>query len=225
MRKWFVLSALVVLAVAASLPASATVPLTSTGPFTGDYSETWESFQTYPAGPYYLGNPTSIMGGEASISNGYMYIYQPGAADFSLDQYGNATVSDGINGMGMDCFTNTVTITAEDTWSSFGAYWGAIYAQPTVYIEAFDIDGKLIDAVKFSYEGINGRNDNPLIWHGWTSDIAIKSLTYTGDCVVIDGLQANEYKQTSAVPEPATLLGFGLPMLMVGLGKLKSLRK
>ncbi len=29
----------------------------------------------------------------------------------------------------------------------------------------------------------------------------------------------------SAVPEPATLLGFGIPMLMVGLGKLKSLRK
>jgi hypothetical protein len=28
-----------------------------------------------------------------------------------------------------------------------------------------------------------------------------------------------------AVPEPATLLGFGLPMLMVGLGKLRGLRK
>lgn len=29
----------------------------------------------------------------------------------------------------------------------------------------------------------------------------------------------------AAVPEPATLLGFGVPMLMVGLGKIKSLRK
>jgi formylglycine-generating enzyme required for sulfatase activity len=29
----------------------------------------------------------------------------------------------------------------------------------------------------------------------------------------------------STVPEPATLLGFGLPMLMVGLGKLRGLRK
>lgn len=28
-----------------------------------------------------------------------------------------------------------------------------------------------------------------------------------------------------AVPEPATLLGFGIPMLMVGLGKLRQLRK
>jgi|GEM_PF-4556195 len=31
--------------------------------------------------------------------------------------------------------------------------------------------------------------------------------------------------KTSAVPEPATLLGFGIPMLMIGLSKLKSLRK
>jgi hypothetical protein len=29
----------------------------------------------------------------------------------------------------------------------------------------------------------------------------------------------------TAVPEPATLLGFGLPMLMIGLGKLRGLRK
>jgi hypothetical protein len=29
----------------------------------------------------------------------------------------------------------------------------------------------------------------------------------------------------AAVPEPATLLGFGLPMIMIGLGKLRNLRK
>jgi len=31
--------------------------------------------------------------------------------------------------------------------------------------------------------------------------------------------------KVAAVPEPATLLGFGLPMLMVGLGKLRNMRK
>jgi hypothetical protein len=31
--------------------------------------------------------------------------------------------------------------------------------------------------------------------------------------------------RVQAVPEPATLLGFGLPMLMIGLGKLRGLRK
>jgi formylglycine-generating enzyme required for sulfatase activity len=33
------------------------------------------------------------------------------------------------------------------------------------------------------------------------------------------------YTPAQAVPEPATLLGFGLPMLMIGLGKLRGLRK
>lgn len=36
---------------------------------------------------------------------------------------------------------------------------------------------------------------------------------------VMDNLTVN------TVPEPATLLGFGIPMLMVGLGKLRGLRK
>ncbi len=34
-----------------------------------------------------------------------------------------------------------------------------------------------------------------------------------------------DIKGCSPVPEPATLIGFGLPMLMVGLGKLKNMRK
>lgn len=39
----------------------------------------------------------------------------------------------------------------------------------------------------------------------------------------MDNLTVNE--AVNAVPEPATLLGFGIPMLMIGLGKLKGLRK
>jgi len=41
----------------------------------------------------------------------------------------------------------------------------------------------------------------------------------------IDVVYDFEKDAPAAVPEPATLLGFGIPMLMVGLGKLKSLRK
>jgi len=37
--------------------------------------------------------------------------------------------------------------------------------------------------------------------------------------------QVDVVRTTSAVPEPTTLLGFGLPMLMIGLGKLRGLRK
>ena len=49
--------------------------------------------------------------------------------------------------------------------------------------------------------------------------IDIKTIAgYTGGGAYIQA-------RTNAVPEPATLLGFGLPMLMIGLGKLRQLRK
>jgi len=40
-----------------------------------------------------------------------------------------------------------------------------------------------------------------------------------------DALAVTPRQSPAAVPEPATLLGFGLPMLMVGLGKLRGLHK
>ena len=56
-------------------------------------------------------------------------------------------------------------------------------------------------------------------------------LYYEGDSSSVYGYQDTgglvtrfDYT-TAAVPEPATLLGFGIPMLMVGLGKLRGLRK
>lgn len=50
---------------------------------------------------------------------------------------------------------------------------------------------------------------------------------YPGDAhqfIPADQLQIN-VESPRAVPEPATLLGFGLPMLMIGIGKLRGLRK
>ena len=40
-----------------------------------------------------------------------------------------------------------------------------------------------------------------------------------------DFQMGTDYSAPAAVPEPATILGFGIPMLMVGLGKLRGLRK
>ena len=46
-----------------------------------------------------------------------------------------------------------------------------------------------------------------------------------GDGWAIDFLTIGVTTSPKPVPEPATLLGFGLPILMVGLGKLKQFRK
>jgi len=50
------------------------------------------------------------------------------------------------------------------------------------------------------------------------------TATYFGSYPGIDAVSLKSVSPT-AVPEPATLLGFGIPMCMVGLGKLRRLRK
>ena len=50
--------------------------------------------------------------------------------------------------------------------------------------------------------------DFSLEWHGWASTVGIAALTYTGDYVVNDGLQAN-----AVVPEPGTLTLTGIGLL------------
>jgi len=61
---------------------------------------------------------------------------------------------------------------------------------------------------------------------GVSSSVAIGKITiWSGPSPAIDNVTFGNTKAPAAVPEPATLLGFGIPMLMVGLGKIKSLRK
>src|SRR5207249_9497391 len=66
-------------------------------PVVGNLTETWESFPNYIDNPsFYLTDPTTIMGGGASISSPVMAVYEPGAgAAFSLADSGLAQVSDG----------------------------------------------------------------------------------------------------------------------------------
>ncbi len=233
MRKWFVLAALVVLAIAGSLPASAALN-TWTQPITSDYYEGWEEFANYTVDDdgnlISLGDPADIMN-DGSISaarissDNPMLVYKPGTVEFGIGTVDAKSID--TQGMGLYPLTNAdtsqmATITVSNVtkpWSSFGACW-ASFGNTEIKVIAYYASPTDFDTIVFT----PGANDGSLIWHGWTSDKSITKLEYTGQMVAIDGLRADR-KQTSAVPEPATLLGFGLPMLMVGLGKLKSLRK
>ena len=181
---------------------NARAALTSIGPFTGSLSETWESFNNYnyPSFITYLPSVTTIMGGAATISNPFMAVYEPGAgATFGLSANGSAGVSDGTKGMGIDRAGQTATISFLNPIFDFGAYWGN--ASSTVSL-GFS-DGS---SASFSY---SRPGDGVLEWHGWNSTSGISSISYVGDYVVIDGLQAQ-----AVVPEPATatvaLLGLGV---------------
>lgn len=200
-----------------TLPAGAQV--TSTGPFTGSASETWESFLRYPSNPsFYQSNPTAIFGGAATISNGYMAVYEPSTgASFGLGSSGPAQVSDGTKGMGVDRPGQTTTIQFSSPVSAFGGYWGA--SGSTVTLSFFDAFANLIDTQAFGYDR-SQFSDGLLEWHGWNSTTGIGAITYSGDFVVNDGLQINT-ANVSAVPEPSAMA----LLLMGGLPLAKKLRR
>ena len=200
--------------IAAPYASAVVTPVPS--PVVGNLTETWEAFPNYVDNPdFYLTDPTTIMGGGASISNPVMAIYEPelGAA-FGLGDSGLAQVSDGTKGMGLDTSAET-TITFTKPVFLFGAFWGAAtgagFPSPaTVTVSFYDAFDQLIDTEPFTYVR---PGDGLLEWHGWQSTNGIKKLTYTGDFVVNDGLQA------STVPEPGTLALTGIGLLgLLGYG-------
>ncbi len=177
--------------------------ITPIAPFTGTQTETWESFNNYKTGPTYLNNPTAILGGTASIENPYMVVYESagGQANFGLAYNGNAKTADGIKGMGIDREDSTTLVTFLTPVSAFGAYWGAAESlpAPTDDITLTFSDGS---TTVFSHDPVPA-GSGTLVWRGWSFSTPIRSLTYTGDFIAIDGLQ-------SAVPEPTSLALFAL---------------
>jgi hypothetical protein len=150
------------------------------------------------------------LGGAAAISNPLMGIYTTNSpAGFGLGSSGGAQAADGRKGMGVDGFAQTTTITFLNPVVDFGAYWGSATfpwgpegpqgpPTPNTVSLAFS-DGSF---ASFSY--LAADKSGILDWHGWHFTNPITSLTYSGDFVVLDGLQAN------VVPEPAIVLLFAL---------------
>ena len=178
-------------------------------PFVGDLSETWEGFPSYNDTPgFFLDEPTAIMGGSASISNPFMQVYEPGVATFIIggSPLVFAQVSDGVKGMGLNNFSQTANITFTTPVTEFGAYWGSGSPSNGVVISFFDVNNFLIDSLFFAYDA--QIEMGTLIWHGWSSTTDIKSVSYSGDFVVIDGLQANQ------IPAPGALALLGVAGLL-----------
>ena len=185
------------------LGVSSRADVTPIGPFTGTMSESWESFNDYLTGPRHLAVTTSIMGGGAVISSPFMSVYLTNSdTSFGLGDSGNAQVADGSKGMGLGGFAQTATITFVNPVVDFGAYWGANTSLTPATISMVFSDGSV---ESFSY---SAPHDGTLDWHGWHFTTGITSISYSGDFVAVDGLQA------IPVPEPATAL---LSTLGVGL--------
>lgn len=204
MTKFAPLATLMLLSV--MIQASARAGIIEVGPFVGDLTETWESFPTTIEGEPYLLDPSPIMGGAATISNEFMFVYEPGVSDVSLGTSGVAQVSDGIKGMCSREAGVTTTIMFNDPIAAFGAYWAAVTETGTqigdpanILVRFYSETNTLLGTRIINY---SRPADGVLEWHGWISDEPVKYITYFEDGVAVDGLQA------ILVPEPTTSMVF-----------------
>jgi hypothetical protein len=142
-----------------------------------------------------------------------MIVYEPGAGViFGLGGSGLAQVSDGAKAMGLNDFAQSATISFAAPVDSFGAYWGAGTATTPTTVSLLYSDRS---TASFSYLR---PDDGVLEWHGWSSSVGISGVTYSGDFVVIDGLQAGG---TASVPDAASTSA----LLFIALGVLEGLRR
>lgn len=97
----------------------------------------------------------------------------------------------------------------------------------TVYgIFSTGLDGSVVAATFGSGEAaIVVGNGGRSIMNGFLDDTYDSSTQLDRTNLAVNEINFVLNRQPQAVPEPATLLGFGIPMLMVGLGKLRQLRK
>lgn len=200
--------------------------ITEIGPFVGELTEDWESFPNPPTeGPLILPSPTAIMGGGATVAAPFMQVYEynpdfkPGTFYhfFALGTSGTARVADGNQGMGFNARPGTATLVFDVPVIRFGSFWGAYTSSnPTfgtdpaiIEMSFFDDLGNLIGSTSFPYTRSVAQGytaDGVLEWRGWRFDVPVQSITYTGNFVVVDGMQAD------LIPEPhaLALLLFGL---------------
>ncbi len=196
-----------------ALPAmTVSAELMPIGPFSGQLTETWESFAATPKGEW-LPVPTAIMNGAATISHPQMAVFTS-LAPPGLGESGPAQPSDGFKAMVAEELAATVSIVFAEPVVRFGSYWAAQTANQDpnignpaqIAIRFYDPADALIGTESFSYSR-SQFGDGLLEWHGWSSTIPIKRISYTEDTPVVDGLQADP------VPEPTTLVPFALACL------------
>ena len=185
----------------------------STGVFTGDVSENWESFVTgKEANNYaYLPEGTAIFGGAANV-----YSQKHDIAIFGVtsdDGYGvghYVIPFDGTKGMGTGSQRDGITINFLQPIMAFGGYFAAYGSLVSLNFS----DGS---QTSFNY---SQQNTGVMAWQGWASDVGITSVSWSGEFVAVDGLQA-KFASAASVPET----GATLAMLVGAVGMLALARR
>jgi hypothetical protein len=183
---------------------SAHAQVTPLSPFAGTAQENFESFPNYiTSGFAPFSDPTSILGGGASLTGTNNYAYEPSAgAGWGLLSNSSAQVFDGTKGLGMNSggSSNDAGITFATTATQFGAYFANVDGGVNgMTINFFDLAN-----VQFYTETWNDVTGNgSLTWHGWDSTTPIKRIEIRGESPAADSMRAT--LGATAAPEPASL--------------------
>ncbi|RYG26465.1 PEP-CTERM sorting domain-containing protein [bacterium] len=196
---------LIFAALASLVAAAGHAQISTTGVFTGSLNEGFEGFNNYNQGSTYLSNPTSIMGGAASLTSTWGVVYQPGPAGFGLGGRGMATVSNGSKAFGLNTSVGVTSLTFSQSISQFGGYFNHDSSGNGVKFRFYDENDAQIGSDMFSTIPFG----NQMTFVGFDSTVGIKRVEYSGSYVVADGLRAN----VQAVPEPASMAALGLGAL------------
>lgn len=201
---------LAVAAFAASAVA-AHAQISSVGVFSGSLNEGFEGFNNYVANGGQGYNPLAIMGGAATFTNAGSYnqtwVYEPsGGASWALIDNGDAPVNSGTKAAGMYNARSPgqVTLTFTSDMTRFGGYFN-VGKDPNVPAENLRLTFYDSSSVQIGATQVFTNLGNPLVWAGWSSTVAFRSITMDYDLFpVMDDLQAD------VVPEPGTMAALGV---------------
>ncbi|MBS1716035.1 MAG: PEP-CTERM sorting domain-containing protein [Armatimonadetes bacterium] len=177
------------------------------GPFVGSMNDDFESYQDYNSTGG-LGSLAVMGGGATFASNGgaQVWIYDVNVATWGLGGYGSALTTSGDQGLGLYNNGSPIDVNLNFTTAvkRFGGYMASdSNLNGITTVDFYDAAGALMGSDTF------GTGSNAMVWFGWESTgNGIASIKFGNNLApVMDDIQAD------VVPEPATLLAFGLGAL------------
>lgn len=201
---------IIVAAFTALLASFSNAQLTATGPFAGALNDDFESYQDYNDIGFNGYDTLAIMGGGATLTSDPVgskqnWIWDEFTATWGLGSSGAALTKSSQQALGL--YAGGGQISTGITFATAVSRWGTWYAadnSASTTISFFDAGGAQIDATQSVTT-----TDNNMVWIGWSSTVAIKSIAFGGTTIapVMDDMQAD------VVPEPVSLLVFGVAAL------------
>ncbi len=168
-------------------------------PFLAEAAESWEGFPHWFTDPLPDISGSSILAGRGQIIKAdFLSVYNTAEASLNLGSSGPASTFDGIQGLYAG---GGATVEFSQPITDFGAFWGAFtdfsgappFDPGTISVKFYD---QALNQIGLTQQFTYSRSlqaDGLLEWHGWTSTVPIRRVTYSSSSygVANDGMRIN----------------------------------